>query len=186
MIELNNNLSNMEKMKIEDFGYVVRNGILAFQKGPFSNFWGAFQGQGAQPQISISEGDFNCNEQYYMWQKAKYFKDEETAKKILEAKNPRVQKELGRQVANFREKWWNNVKVEKMTKGLLDKFLFNQELGQLLASTGDLIIAEAADWDLEWGTGYTHLQDECFDQAKWKGKNLLGFALMDTRKILMS
>jgi ribA/ribD-fused uncharacterized protein len=173
-------------MTIEDYGYVVKNGIIAFQRGPFSNFWGGYKNQGNQPQIKTIWGDFNCNEQYYMWRKAMFFHDSEIAEKIFHEKIPRNQKELGRQVKGFDIERWDFQKPGAMLDGLLHKFGQNEWLKQLLLSTGDLIIAEAADWDLEWGTGYTHLQDECFDRGKWKGKNLLGFSLMEVRENLRS
>lgn len=171
-------------MKIDNFGYIVRNGILAFQRGPFSNFYGAYSNQGKQPQIKTIFGEFNCNEQYYMWEKATFFFDLKTAEKIKEAKDPRVQKQLGREVAGFNSEKWDLWKQLKMKDGLFYKFSQNEDLKEFLLSTEDLIIAEAADWDLVWGTGYTHLQDECFDQSKWKGKNLLGFGLMEIREAL--
>lgn len=167
------------------FDYRVKNQILAFSRGPLSNFYGGYKNQGRQPQFKDPWGqEYICSEQFYMNEKALFFKDKETSAKILAATNPREHQQLGQQVAGFDKEEWNDFKQNAMFEGLFYKFTQNEDLAEFLLSTGDLILAEAADWDLEWGTGYTHLQDECFDQSKWKGKNLLGVELMRIREYL--
>ena len=65
---------------------------------------------------------FNCSEQYYMWRKATYFDDEETAQKIMLAKHPREQKKLGKMVKNYNGNTWKTICLEVMKVGLLCKF----------------------------------------------------------------
>ena len=65
-------------------------------------------------------------------------------------------------------------------KGLLTKLNQNEYLKKLI-STGNIILAEAARTDLVWGIGVSMKEPARFDMRKWKGKNLLGFALMQVR-----
>ena len=51
----------------------------------------------------VDDITYSSMEQYMMYQKAILFKDEFTAKKILESKEPREQKKLGRLIKNFDE-----------------------------------------------------------------------------------
>ena len=53
--------------------------------------------------------NYNCCEKYMMYQKAIYFKDYETAEKILNTDEPKEQKKFGRLVKNFDENKWNEV-----------------------------------------------------------------------------
>lgn len=51
-----------------------------------------------------------------------------------------------------------------------------------LLATGDTILAEAAPRDRIWGIGMGKNNPLAQDPANWKGKNLLGFALMEARE----
>lgn len=55
---------------------------------------------------------FQTSEQYFMWRKAIFFGDEDTAKKILESTSPKIAKQLGREVANFDEDDWGITSVK--------------------------------------------------------------------------
>lgn len=82
-------------------------------QSPFSNFYRSpFKWRGIE---------FSCNEQFYMYMKAQYFKDEDSCKKILEAKEPRVHKMLGRRVKNFNKEQWKTVCRSVMKVGLVCK-----------------------------------------------------------------
>ena len=47
-----------------------------------------------------------------------------------------------------------------------------------------LIVAECAVKDRIWGIGLSMHDEDRLNVAKWKGQNLLGFALMEVRKSL--
>lgn len=49
-------------------------------------------------------------------------------------------------------------------------------------STGDSILAECAVKDRIWGIGLSMKDVDRLDKAKWKGQNLLGYALMLVRE----
>ena len=53
-----------------------------------------------------------------------------------------------------------------------------------LLATGVTILAEGAPRDRIWGIGMGKNNPLAQDPANWKGKNLLGFALMEARDAL--
>ena len=61
--------------------------------------------------------EFNCAEQYYMYKKAMYFCDHNTAEKIMCTSNPNKQKSLGRQVRHFDANTWKNVCQQVVREG---------------------------------------------------------------------
>jgi ribA/ribD-fused uncharacterized protein len=64
--------------------------------------------------IAIFEEDgetFNCNEQFFQAAKAELFGDDDTFKSIMKAKDPKVQKKLGKKVKNYDDEEWNKCKL---------------------------------------------------------------------------
>ena len=55
---------------------------------------------------------------------------------------------------------------------------------RLLLETGDSVLAECAVKDRIWGIGLSMVDANRLDMSKWKGQNLLGFALMEVRRML--
>ena len=165
----------------------IRNKIVAFQRGPFSNFWGGRANQQSL-ELELDGHVFNCTEQYYMWNKAIVFDDAITAQKILNEYDASKQKELGRQVTGFNNDTWINsgIAYNVMLKGNLAKYSTCQPLGELLKATGSLTIAEAAPWDSRWGIGVSVDDDRAFDQTTWQGHNWLGNVLMEARQTLLT
>ena len=127
---------------------------------------------------------FTSMEQYMMYQKARFFKDQDIADQILAIEDVARIKELGRMVANYDEKIWNGVRQIIVYEGLLAKFSQNEELFEQLLSTGNAILAECAVRDQIWGIGLSMTDRNRFDMTKWRGQNLLGFARMMVRKQL--
>lgn len=52
-----------------------------------------------------------------------------------------------------------------------------------LQGTGDKVIVEASPRDRIWGIGMGASNPDASNPAKWRGLNLLGFALMEVRSI---
>ena len=127
---------------------------------------------------------YTSMEQYMMHQKAITFDDTDIAKEILETDDVSKVKALGRAVHNYNDTIWNGVRQIIVYKGLLAKFSQNEDLKEKLLSTGNHILAEAARTDSVWGIGISIKDNARFDMNKWRGKNLLGFALMQVRKEL--
>ena len=64
------------------------------------------------------------------------------------------------------------------------KFSQNEDLKKMLLDTGDAWLVECAHSDTVWACGIRLNEDERFDSGKWRGQNILGFALMEVRSIL--
>lgn len=58
--------------------------------------------------VAIDGRIFNCNEQFIQYSKANLFKDDCTARKILEEADPYKQMEMGKQVKGFKKEVWLN------------------------------------------------------------------------------
>lgn len=127
---------------------------------------------------------FSSMEQYMMYQKAACFGDQMIADQILGTDNVARIIELGRQVADYDENCWNGLRQLIVYEGLLAKFSQNNELLLKLKATGTAVLAECAVKDRIWGIGLSMKDPDRLDRAKWKGKNLLGYALMMVREKL--
>ena len=97
---------------------------------------------------------------------------------------PKDAKALGRQVKNFDDYNWNQVKYMFMLMACHFKFSQNPELKQELLNTKNKILVEASKTDLVWGVGLAASDPLILDSKNWKGENLLGEVLMDVRNIL--
>lgn len=127
---------------------------------------------------------FSSAEQFMMYKKAVYFEDYDMARKILETGDVRCIKELGRNVSNYDESYWNGIRQIVVFEGLLAKFLQNEHLKNQLKATGNSLLAECAVKDKIWGIGLSMKDPDRFDVKKWKGENLLGYSLMLVRERL--
>src|SRR5690606_28669148 len=91
-------------------------------------FWGSIYSQWAQTPFKDSENSYLTAEQYMMYHKAKLFGDDEKAREILKAHDPKTQKQLGRQVKGFDEQKWDDHKFDIVVQGNLLKFSQNEKL----------------------------------------------------------
>lgn len=124
---------------------------------------------------------YTSAEQYMMAEKAKLFGDEEIRNEILNTSDPRKCKALGRKVKHFDKDVWNQNKIQIVSKGNMEKFLQNDALRHFLLSTGNKVLVEASPTDRIWGIGLGKNNPDALDPTKWRGKNLLGFVLTNTR-----
>lgn len=127
---------------------------------------------------------FSSMEQYMMYRKAVCFGDEEIAGQILETDDVARIKRLGRAVSGYVDHVWNGVRQVIVYRGLLGKFSQNDELRDRLLATGDALLAECAVRDRIWGIGLSMGDPARLDPSKWRGQNLLGYALMMARDTL--
>ena len=127
---------------------------------------------------------FSSMEQYMMYKKAVCFHDKEIADKILMTDDVVEIKALGRLVANYNDNYWNGVRQIIVFEGLFAKFSQNEDLKFQLKTTGDKLLAECAVRDRIWGIGLSMKDPDRFEIDKWKGQNLLGYALMMVREQL--
>jgi ribA/ribD-fused uncharacterized protein len=119
-----------------------------------------------------------------MWRKAMLFDDPATARDILAVAHPRQAKALGRRVTGFDDRVWDEHRFDVVVEGNLAKFGQHPELGAVLLNTGDRVLVEASPLDRVWGIGLSRDDPAAPDPARWRGLNLLGFALMRVRAAL--
>lgn len=127
--------------------------------------------------------EYNCAEQYMMAKKAETFGDEVSLKKIMNTKDARKQKALGRKVSGFDPAEWDKVKFDVVVQA--NRLKFSRPIPkQMLLNTKDKIIVEASPYDKIWGIGLHFDDDDVLDESLWQGENLLGKAIMQVREEL--
>lgn len=136
--------------------------------------------------FTVNKITFSSMEQYMMYQKAVCFGDKEIAAQILCCNEVSRIKELGRLVSGYDDNQWNGVRQIVVYEGLLAKFSQNEELKEKLKATGSALLAQCAVKDRIWGIGLPMKNPDRFERTKWKGQNLLGYALMMVRDRLFS
>jgi len=125
-------------------------------------------------------------EHYMMAAKAALFGDAASWAQIIAAETPADAKKLGRGVIGFDAARWRDSAFGIVTRGNVAKFSAQPALAEYLRDTGDAILVEASPDDRIWGIGLAADQAEARDPRAWKGENLLGFAIMEARRILAS
>lgn len=124
---------------------------------------------------------YKTAEHYMMAGKARLFGDQENLERILSKVSPKDAKDLGRQVNNFDAEVWDQHKYHIVVKANVLKFSQNPELKAFLLNTGSKVIVEAAPRDVIWGIGLGAENPKSQHPDTWRGRNLLGFALMEVR-----
>jgi hypothetical protein len=120
-------------------------------------------------------------EHWMMAEKARLFKDDEILERILDARTAPEAKKLGRMVKGFDIPTWVQHCESIVQKGNYLKFTQHDDLKAFLLGTGDRILVEASPFDNVWGIGMKAGDEGIENPQNWKGKNLLGYALMTVR-----
>ncbi|MBT2492560.1 NADAR family protein [Streptomyces sp. ISL-96] len=129
---------------------------------------------------------YRSAEHYMMSHKGWLFGDDETAAKILQARTPGEAKALGRQVADFDEATWREHRYGIVVRGSIAKFGQHSALLHYLLATRNRVLVEASPLDPVWGIGLAADDVRAASPTTWRGLNLLGFALMDAREVLLA
>ncbi|MEV6694831.1 NADAR family protein [Micromonospora sp. NPDC051196] len=124
---------------------------------------------------------FATAEHYMMWRKAILFDDHARAAQILTVLSPQEAKTLGRRVAGFDQQVWERHRFDVVVAGNMAKFDQHSALRSYLLGTGERVLVEASPLDQVWGIGLAADHPHASDPARWRGLNLLGFALMQAR-----
>jgi hypothetical protein len=149
--------------------------LILFLRGWQSNF---------SPSPFEADGiSFRQVEQYFMYQKAKFFGDEHSMQLILEATTAHQARELGQLIKPFNDTWFA-VRYQVMLQGNLHKYQQNPDYLLKLQQTGCKILAEANPIDRIWGIGLAEDDPLAQNPEYWTGRNLLGLCLMDVRSRL--
>ena len=120
-------------------------------------------------------------EHWMMASKARLFGDTSAEAKILSDDDPGAAKKTGRGVRGFEVERWSAACFDLVVEGNMAKFGQHESLRGFLLSTHEQVLVEAAPNDTIWGIGLKHDDPNARDPSRWKGKNLLGFALMQVR-----
>ena len=127
---------------------------------------------------------YKTTEHWMMAQKALLFDNLAIFQKIIDCEKPGEAKELGRQVIGFDETIWRKHRFEIVKLGNIHKFNQNREFGEYLLKTGERVLVESSPVDTIWGIGLSKDSLDIKNIYTWRGLNLLGFALMETRDFL--
>lgn len=124
------------------------------------------------------------SEHAFMIEKALMFEPVK-APLIAKARTPKEAKALGRSIQNFCPEKWNNERYGVMVEVLKAKFA-NPHLKKILLDTGERELVEGSPYDAIWGVKLDWQSNEILDRNKWRGRNLLGEALMEVRDFYRS
>jgi len=128
---------------------------------------------------------YRTAEHWMMAHKASLFEDREIHDRIIDSKTSGEAKELGRFVTGFDDDIWIAKRYEIVVAGNRHKFTQNKEIGEYLMNTKQRVLVEASPVDTIWGVGMAKDNQNINDVDSWRGLNLLGFALMETRDLLL-
>ncbi|MBL9008009.1 MAG: NADAR family protein [Myxococcales bacterium] len=148
----------------------------ALSDAVFSQFWPC--------SFSLYGVNYAWAEQWMMASKARLFGDGEALARILIATAPLDCKRIGRQVRGFDEALWRQHRFDIVTQGSVAKFDQDPALRAYLLATSADVLVEASPSDCVWGIRLGREHADAQNPLRWRGQNLLGFALMRARGIL--
>ncbi|MFD5397813.1 NADAR family protein [Streptomyces sp. NPDC127097] len=123
-------------------------------------------------------------EHWMMAGKARLFGDAEAERRVRAARHPQQAKDAGRTVRGFDEETWRRHRFGLVAEGSVHKFGQDAALREYLLGTNSRVLVEASPVDRIWGIGLAADDERAADPARWRGLNLLGFALMAARQRL--
>ncbi|WP_432197962.1 NADAR family protein [Streptomyces sp. bgisy027] len=134
--------------------------------------------------FAVSGVSYATAEHWMMAEKARLFSDPDAERQVLAAEHPSLAKKAGRLVRGFDNAAWERERFRIVVEGSVHKFGAHPELRAFLLGTGDRVLVEASPVDRVWGIGLAARDDGAGDPERWRGPNLLGFALMEARERL--
>jgi hypothetical protein len=143
---------------------------------PMSNFNTDFS-------FTVDSIEFSSSEQFYNYQKAKFFQDTVACERILNTQEPLKQKKI--RVAGYNYNEWSQVCDNHMKEGITHKILQNEPLKNFLKQTGKKLLVETNPFDNYWGIAMRMSDKNITDKSKW-GRNRLGQILMEVREMIMN
>ncbi|MFJ8544236.1 NADAR family protein [Streptomyces sp. NPDC093586] len=134
--------------------------------------------------FTVDGVEYATAEHWMMAGKARLFGDAEAERRVLAAGHPAEAKKAGRLVRGFDEAVWERERFRIVVEGSVHKFASAPALRAFLLNTGERVLVEASPVDRVWGIGLTADDEGATDPERWRGANLLGFALMVARERL--
>jgi ribA/ribD-fused uncharacterized protein len=147
-------------------------------------FWGTKSILSNFHKCPIQDGEikYNCVEQFYTAERARFFNDNLAVEKILQTDDPVQQKQT--RISNMKEADWEVVAEETMLKCIRAKFEQNEPLKKLLIDTHPKELVEANPHDAKWGIGLGMWSPHIHERKAW-GENRTGKILMKVRDLLI-
>lgn len=142
-------------------------------KSCFSQWYGAA--------FDVDGETYATAEHYMMAEKAILFGDHQARNSILACSHPGEAKKIGRNVKGFNDDQWKTKRFDIVVAANKAKFSQHERLKDYLLSTGNRVLVEASPVDKIWGVGLAEDNPLITSPNKWRGENLLGFALMNVR-----
>ncbi|KAE8384655.1 hypothetical protein BDV23DRAFT_191385 [Aspergillus alliaceus] len=99
---------------------------------------------------------------------------ESSVTKVLRAREPRVQKAIGRRVDGFREEVWSVASEAVVTAGCIARAEVDGSLRALYLASEGRGFVEGSVRDCVWGVGLKWDGVEIEDERNWRGENRLG------------
>ncbi|MFH8445821.1 NADAR family protein [Streptomyces sp. NPDC018026] len=134
--------------------------------------------------FTVAGVEYATAEHWMMAGKARLFGDAEAERRVLAAAHPAGAKKAGRLVRGFDEAVWERERFRIVVEGSVHKFAADPALREFLLATGGRVLVEASPVDRVWGIGLAADDEAAADPERWRGPNLLGFALMAARERL--
>ncbi|MGW1026885.1 NADAR family protein [Streptomyces sp. NPDC002577] len=134
--------------------------------------------------FTVGGVDYATAEHWMMAEKARLFDDAEAEKRVLAASSPAAAKKAGRLVRGFDEAIWARERFAIVVEGSVHKFSAHADLREFLLATRRRVLVEASPMDRIWGIGLAADDERAQNPERWRGLNLLGFALMEARERL--
>ena len=131
--------------------------------------------------FTVDRVTYPTAEHWMMAGKARLFGDGAAVPGILAAATPAEAKDLGRLVRGFDDARWEAARFDLVVQGNVAKFGQDPALRGYLLGTRNRVLVEASPRDRIWGIGLGAANEAATDPARWRGRNLLGFALMEAR-----
>lgn len=113
--------------------------------------------------------------------KAATMRDYASFDAIARAHTPGEAKKLGRRVGPWDQRAWDRVVCQVAEEVVFQKFAALPHLAEVLDATGDRTLAEMTRNDAHWGTGLDPSHVNASRPPKWRGTNILGWALICAR-----
>lgn len=169
----------------------ITNKYILFWNGVFSNFYPydskKVKTEDVEPlNFQLENMKWKTSEQYFMYKKAMFFGDAQTAELIKNSTRPEDAKRLGRKVKNFDEKKWSQVSSQIMFDAVYAKFSQNEALKKYILDKrfDNKHFVEASPFDKIWGIGIHYNDRLCDNESNWLGENKLGKVIDLVRKEL--
>lgn len=136
-------------------------------------------------EFSVEGTQYHSVGQYIQAEKARIFGDLEKRKTILIACGKQEILRLGRTVAGYDKNRWRSIAYAVAAYGNYHKFTQDAYCKRVLTDSDGFILVNDDTDDLFWGVGYERSEVLISNPEKWRGRNLMGFALMELREILI-